>query len=147
MLQNQDVFFFEEKVNPNNSNFVKTNGKWEKIKTDIQEIFIKNNESEILPVSYTSRGPIINSVVKSFNKNDSPISMWWAFSDSNNDLLSAFYGLAHASSVKEVPSFIRNISSPGFNIVCADGDDNIAWWTAGKMFIDRNYGKYTRFRL
>ena len=116
MLQNQDVFFFEEKVNPNNSNFVKTNGKWEKIKTDIQEIFIKDNESEILPVSYTSRGPNINSVVKSFNKNDSPISMWWAFSDSNNDLLSAFYGLAHASSVKEVPSFIRNISSPGFNI-------------------------------
>jgi penicillin G amidase len=145
MLQNQDVFFFEEEINPNNNKYVKTKNKWEKIKTDIQEIFIKNNKSEIFPVLYTSRGPIINSVVKGFNQNSSPVSMWWAFSDYNNDLLSAFYGLAHANSVKEVPKFINNISSPGLNIICADDKNNIAWWTAGKMYLNKGYGKHTRF--
>lgn len=133
MLQNDDIFFYKERVNPRNTNEVMYKGKWTPLKYRQETIKIKGQKSVTVKIAESPHGPIINQIVESYKSIKEPIAMWWAFSNPKNDLVSAFYGLAHTKDFKKIPSYLEKIHAPGFNLLYGDKKGNIAWWTTAKI--------------
>ena len=133
MLQNDDMFFYEEKPNPNNPSQVSYKGKWENLRHREEIIKIKGSKPIKITVAETSHGPVINQIVDNFRGHHKPISLWWSFLNPENDLISAFYQLAHEEDFKKIPKHLEQVYSPGLNLLYADNKNNIAWWPLAKI--------------
>ncbi len=128
MFQNDDMDFYLEEINPENPQQVKYKGQWQPLKTRDEIINVKGAESVLLTVRETAHGPIINDVFK--GNGEQPVSLWWAFTQTPNPLISAFYEMNHATDINAFEQGVAKIHSPGLNIMYADTAGNIAWWAA-----------------
>jgi penicillin G amidase len=133
MLQNEDVFFLKE-------------ASWKNLKATKHKIKVKDSSPIDFTTKESSNGPIVNAVIDGFENNKKPISMWWAFHKTSNSLLEAFYGLARCKSILEFPKHLEKIGAPGLNVLAADKNNNIAWWTVAKLH-DFKQNPQTKFLL
>ena len=134
MFQNDDIFFYREKINPKDKNQVLYEGKWTDLEIRIEKIYIKGKKKPLLFTVRTSpHGPLMNDVVPEFAIINEPISMWWAFANPESDMLTAFYDLAREQDFKKIPNHLAKIHAPGLNIMYADKKQNIAWWAVAKI--------------
>ncbi|MCP4136687.1 MAG: penicillin acylase family protein, partial [bacterium] len=133
MFKNDDINFFTEKVNPENPGEVWQNGKWEKLAVEKERIVVKGGEDVVFDLRRSSHGPIMNDVVKGFEKRKKPISMWWAYHEKSNRLLDVFYHFGRAKTVKDLEKAAPFLHAPGVNIIAADSEGNIGWWGLGKV--------------
>ncbi len=133
MLQNDDIFFYKEKVNPNNPNQIKRDGSWVELKERREIIKVKGKADQTLTVKVSPHGPIINNITEGYKDEKSPISMWWAFSLKENNIAKAFYTLSHETKFEEIPDALESIYAPGLNILYADKEGHIAWWPTAKI--------------
>ncbi|MDN5517171.1 MAG: penicillin acylase family protein, partial [Pseudomonas sp.] len=88
------------------------------------------------PVQITLRrwphGPIIKDALGQ-TSGSTPIAMWWAFLETDNPMLDAFYQLNRADSLDKARAAVEKIEAPGLNVLWAGANGDIGWWAAAKL--------------
>lgn len=133
MLQNDGMDFFREKLNPDNPDQVWFQDHWETFSKRTELIKIKGSDDLVWEVQSTRHGPIVNEVVEGFQQYDDPISAWWDYASEENNVFMGFYDLARSHGMIEAEKAVSKIHSPGLNVVYANADGDIAWWTAARF--------------
>lgn len=137
ILENDDLDFFAERVNENDSNYVSINGSWEKIQQHTEIIHVKDSNDVSINCRSTSHGPILSDVLPEVSSR--PVSISWTYLKFPNNLLEVLWKTSHAQSMEQFRNAISMIAAPGLNVIYADAEDNIAWYTAAK-FVRRRPG-------
>ena len=132
MFQNDDVDLVAEKLNPANPGQVWYRDQWTDLTTRTETIAVKGQAPVALQVRSSPHGPIINDAFKdSYGK--VPIAMWWAFLQTENPVLQAFYELNRADTLEKARAAAEKIHAPGLNVVWANARGDIGWWAAAKL--------------
>ena len=132
MFENDDMDLVAEKTNPANPNQVWVRGAWVDLQARIETIKVKGAADVQLKLRRSPHGPIITDVFKdSFG--DTPIAMWWAFLETENPILEAFYDLNRADTREKARAASEKIHSPGLNVMWANAAGDIGWWAAAKL--------------
>ncbi|MDD0845076.1 penicillin acylase family protein [Pseudomonas sp. Gutcm_11s] len=132
MFQNDDLDLIAEKVNPDNPNQVSINGQWVDLQSREETIKVKGGDDVSITLRRSPHGPIVNDVLGS-TPGKTPIAMWWAFLETENPILEAFYQLNRADSLAKASAAAAKIHSPGLNVIYANASGDIGWWAAGKL--------------
>ncbi|TBU74320.1 penicillin acylase family protein [Pseudomonas daroniae] len=132
MLQNDDMDLIAERVNPNNPEQVWYQGRWVDLQHRQEIIQVKDGEPVLLELRRSPHGPIINDALDNAD-GTTPIAMWWAFLETENPLLDAFYRLNRADTLDKGRAAAERIHAPGLNVVWANAHGDIAWWAAAKL--------------
>lgn len=132
MFQNDDLDLIAEKVNPDNPNQVSIDGQWVDLQSREETIQVKDGEPVKLTLRHSPHGPIINDALGA-NAGKTPIAMWWAFLETENPILDAFYQLNRADTLDKARSAAAKIHAPGLNVVWANAAGDIGWWAAAKL--------------
>ena len=133
MFENDDADLFQEENNPSNENQYKTVAGFSNYKFRTKTIKVKDSSDFILKVKETQHGPIINDLIADF-KTKEPVSFSWIYTQQPNKILDAVYGLSHSKSLPEFQKAIGYIVAPGLNIMYGDAQNNVAWFTSGKLY-------------
>jgi penicillin amidase len=132
MFENDDVDLIAEKVNPANPNQVWVHDQWVDLQQRQETIKVKGANDVVLTLRRSPHGPIITDAFKE-NFGNTPIAMWWAFLETENPVLEAFYDLNRADTRDKARAAAAKVHSPGLNIVWANAAGDIAWWASAKL--------------
>ena len=132
MFQNDDVDLIAEKVNPANPKQVWFKGDWVDLQERTERIAVKGQPAHELTLQRSPHGPILNPAFKE-SLGSTPVAMWWAFLETDNPILQAFYELNRADSLAKARQAASLIHSPGLNVVWAHANGDIGWWAAAKI--------------
>lgn len=105
---------------------------WESLESHTELIAIKDQKPEELTLYTSEFGPIVNAALGE-EKPDTPIAMWWAFLETENPILEAFYNFNRANTLDKARAAASKIHAPGLNLVWANTEGDIAWWAVGKI--------------
>lgn len=140
MFEDDDSDFFIEE-------FVKPDSSYTRYQDSLQQEVIKHREiirrpeagDTAITVYETVHGTLINQFLPDgFNK---PVSLYWNYTQLENQLLEAFYTMNYASNIQEFKGGVMDIKSPGLNVAYGDASGNIAMWASSKLLV-RPMGKY-----
>ncbi|QDL54017.1 penicillin acylase family protein [Rhodoferax aquaticus] len=132
MFQNDDVDLIAEKINPANPQQVWFQDQWVDMETRTESIAVKGRKAVKLTLRRSPHGPIITDAFKDA-LDSKPVAMWWAYLETPNPMLEAFYGLNRADTREKARNAASKIDAPGLNIVWANAKGDIAWWAAAKL--------------
>jgi penicillin amidase len=132
MFENDDMDLVAEKPNPANPNQVSIGGQWVDLQARIETIKVKGAADVQIKLRRSPHGPIITDVFRD-NFGDKPIAMWWAFLETENPIMQAFYELNRADTREKARTAAEKIHSPGLNVVWANAAGDIGWWAAAKL--------------
>jgi penicillin amidase len=132
MFENDDIDFFREEVNPNNTNQYKHNGQWKDFEDRTEVISMKGGKEMKMQVRSSLHGPVINQVVAGFDSL-APISMWWVYTQLPNQMLEVAYEFNHIQNIDEARTAASRIHAAGLNVMYGDADGNVAWWASAKL--------------
>ncbi len=132
MFQNDDLDLIAERVNPDNANQVWFQGHWVDLEQRSETIRVKGAEPVQITLRRSPHGPIINDALGK-TSGSTPIAMWWAFLETDNPMLEAFYQLGRADSLDKARDAVEKIEAPGLNVVWASASGDIGWWAAAKL--------------
>ena len=132
MFQNDDIDLVAEKLNPANQQEVWHQGKWVTLTERTETIAVKGKAPVELVLRRSPHGPLINSAYPE-TLGTTPVALWWAFLETENPLLDAFYELNHANTRDKARAAASKIHAPGLNVVWANAEGDIAWWAAAKL--------------
>jgi penicillin amidase len=157
----QDLYI--ERVNPQNSNQVEYQGKWEDVTAIPETVRVtgKNLPKDFQPtanmkVSYdaatnmtlvafnvrvTRHGPILNDVVKSLRNSPNAIAMKWTALQPGASVVPAVLAIDRAQNWIEFREALRHWDVPAQNFVFADVDGNIGYQAPGLIPIRANPAK------
>ncbi|GAB4137188.1 MAG: penicillin acylase family protein [Ignavibacteriales bacterium] len=127
-----DCDFYEENVDFNKKEYF-YNNHWEKLKSVIDTIFIKDEQPFIFTIFKTHRGPIISSVhnFEQAKKNKQALSMRWTALEFHKEY-DAIYGVNKSKNWSDFVEALKDFSTPGQNFVYAD-EQNIGYICAAKL--------------
>ncbi|MCQ4228550.1 penicillin acylase family protein [Pseudomonas stutzeri] len=132
MFQNDDLDLIAERTNPDNPNQVWYQGNWVDLEQRTESIKVKGAEPVQITLRRSPHGPIINDALGQ-TSGSTPIAMWWAFLETENPMLDAFYQLGRADSLDKARAAVEKIEAPGLNVLWAGASGDIAWWAAAKL--------------
>ncbi len=132
MFQNDDLDLIALKKNPADPQQIWHNNQWHRLDSQTQWIAIKDQAPQQLILQHSPYGPVINDVLNA-EDDATPIAMWWAFLETDNPILDAFYELNRADTLDKARQAASKIHAPGLNVVWANTQGDIAWWAAAKM--------------
>ncbi|EZH81019.1 penicillin amidase [Ectopseudomonas composti] len=132
MFQNDDLDLIAERVNPDNANQVWYQGSWVDLEQRTESIKVKGAEPVQITLRRSPHGPIINDALGQ-TVGSTPIAMWWAFLETDNPMLDAFYQLNRADSLDKARAAVEKIEAPGLNVLWAGANGDIGWWAAAKL--------------
>jgi penicillin amidase len=132
MFQNDDMDLVAEKINPANPNQVAYQGQWTELQQRQEEIQVKGAAPVQLTVRRSPHGPIINEAFAA-SLPKTPIALWWAFLETENPALEAFYEMNQADTREKARQAASKIHAPGLNVVWANASGDIGWWAAAKL--------------
>lgn len=132
MFENDDTDFYFEEIHPDNSELVRyRDSLWMDIEQRQVIIKVKGGATDTLVIRSTPHGPIVNEFFEqSF---DRPVSLFWTYTQKENNLPTAFQRLNYAQNIDEARAAIQLIHAPGLNFAYADTDNNIALWSAAHL--------------
>ncbi|NVJ87981.1 MAG: penicillin acylase family protein [Flavobacteriaceae bacterium] len=133
MLANDDLNFYIEENNPNNENEYKTSNGYKAYDLISKTIKIKDEADTTFTVKVSKHGPIMNGLILHL-KDDRPIAMHWLYTQLENKMLSVSHGISHATSLADFRNHVSKIHAPGLNVMYGDAKDNIAWFSAAKLY-------------
>ena len=133
MFENDDVDFYFEQNNPDNENQYLTEGGY--VDYEIVNRSIKVKDSSEVQFSYKKsiHGPILNGIADQV-KGDRPIAMSWVYTQMENKVIDAIYGLSHSNNLKEFKTALPKIHAPGLNIMYGDEEGNVAWFATAQLY-------------
>lgn len=132
MFQNDDMDLIAEKVNPANPNQIWYHGQWVEMQSREETIQVKGAAPIKLTLRRSPHGPIITDAFKD-SLGSTPVAMWWAFLETENPILDAFYELNRADTLDKARAAASKIHAPGLNVVWANAAGDIGWWAAAKL--------------
>lgn len=125
MFENDDMDLIAEKTDAAHPQKVQIKGEWVALKSRQETIKVKGKEDVKLTVYRSPHGPIVK---------EKPVTaLWWAFLETENPVLQAFYELNRANTRDKGRAAAEKIHAPGLNIVWANTEGDIAWWAAAKL--------------
>ncbi len=134
ILENDDLDFYAEYVNPSDTTLIKRNDQWEKISVRNEIIYVKDSAAVILPCRTTSHGPICSDVLPEFAATtSSPVSVCWTLLKFPANLPEVTWNMSHACSLDDFRHAVSALAAPGLNVVYGDAQNNIAWYAAAKI--------------
>ena len=133
MLANDDLNFYAEESNPNNSSEYKTKDGFKKYKILTKTIKVKDAADTTFQVKISQHGPIMNGLIKHIDE-ERPIAMNWIYTKLKNEMLEVSYGISHAKSLEDFKASVSKIHAPGLNVMYGDSQDNIAWFASAKLY-------------
>lgn len=136
MLANDDTNFYYEENHPSDTTLYKYKDEWRSYKYVEHVIKVKDAEDIIFTVKRTHRGPIVNEnyANRTRVKGEKPVSMYWLFTQFDNQLLHGLYGINHAANIEEFQESLPKIHAPGLNVMYGDKEGNVAWWGTAKLY-------------
>lgn len=132
MFQNDDMDLVAERLNPDNPDQVWHQGRWVDLIREQAVIEVKGAEPVTLELRRSPHGPIINDAL-STPPGTTPIALWWAFLETENPILEAFYRLNRSDTLAKAREAASHIHAPGLNVVWASASGDIGWWAAGRL--------------
>ena len=133
MLANDDLNFYTEESNPDNSSEYKTKEGFKKYEVLTKTIKVKDAADTTFQVKISQHGPIMNGLIKHIDE-DQPIAMNWIYTKLKNEMLDVSYGMTHAESLEDFKVSVSKIHAPGLNVMYGDSQDNIAWFASAKLY-------------
>ncbi len=134
IFENDDLDFYREKSNPDDTNQVWFVDRWEDMNLRPDTIRVKDSADVVILIRNTRHGPVCSDIMNDFSFiGNEPVSACWTFLKEPDNLLQITYGLAHAKNMEEFRSELSELAAPGLNFLYADNEDNIAWWAAAKL--------------
>ena len=132
MFQNDDMDLIAETANPFKPSQVKFKDQWVELETSEEIILVKGGKPVTLTLQRSPHGPIISNAFRD-NLGDAPVALWWAFLETDNPLLDAFFELNRADTLAKARAAASKIHAPGLNLVWANAKGDIGWWAAAKL--------------
>lgn len=132
MFQNDDVDLIAEKTNPADANQVMVDGQWRALETTEQQIAVRGEAPVTINLRRSPHGPIVNDVLGE-TAGQTPIAMWWAFLETENPILDAFYQVNRADTLGKMREAAAKIQAPGLNLVWANARGDIGWWASAQL--------------
>lgn len=140
MFENDDMDLYAERVNPENRNQYWAIDHWQEFQQRTETIKVKDADDIEISVLSTRHGPIVNQVYDEIEGSkhgldllEQPIAMWWAFLNTDNQMMEGFYGLGSAHTIEKAQRAAEMIHAPGLNVMYANSKGDIAWWAAAKL--------------
>ncbi|WP_439130755.1 penicillin acylase family protein [Polaribacter sp.] len=133
MLANDDLNFYIEENNPENSLEYKTHDGYKAYNVVTKTIKVKDDVDTTFQVKVSKHGPIMNGLITHV-KDTRPIAMYWLYTQLENEMLEVSYGISHSKSIKDFQQSVSKIHAPGLNVMYGDAEDNIAWFASAKLY-------------
>lgn len=134
MFHNDDVDFYKERANPENTDQVWVDDHWEDLTIRSETIQVRFAEDVTFKVRESRHGPLLNDVNDTLAAMTSdPISLWWTLNQFPSTALQAAYHFSHAKNIDEMRRAAALVDAPGLNIMYGDTSGNIAWWAAARL--------------
>ncbi len=133
MFENDDVDFYYEQNNPDNSMEYKTKNGFLKYDLVDKRIKIKGEKDTVYQIKVSKHGPVMNGLIEHI-KDKRPIAMQWTYTKIKNELLEVGYEMSHAKSLSEFKAGASKLHAPGLNIMYGDAKNNIAWFASAKLY-------------
>jgi len=133
MFQNDDVDFYFEENNPSNDNQYKTAGGWESYEIINKTIKVKDADDVSFSYKKSVHGPILNGLADQVT-GERPIAMSWTYTQMENEVIDAFYGIGHATDLAEFYTALPKIHAPGLNIMYGDALGNVGWFASAQLY-------------
>lgn len=142
MLLNDDMDLYCERVDPKKGTYEFKEQNMPLTRTT-DTIRVKDMDDVIFDIKATHHGPLITDYIAHTDTMEE-YSLRWTYTDTDSDLLEAFYGLGISKSMSEAKEAVSLITAPGLNISYADASGNIALWAAGRFsdypsYVDSRY--------
>lgn len=133
MFQNDDVDLIGETTDAAHPDQVLVKGAWVPLQVREETIRVKGEVPVTLRLRRSPHGPIVNEALDKAQPDARPIAMWWAFLETENPVLDAFYQLNRADTLAKARQAASGIHSPGLNVVWASAAGDIGWWAAARL--------------
>lgn len=132
MFENDDINFYQETPDPGDSTRYRRPEGWGTFEEIEKQILVKDQEPVTFRYQRTDRGPVLNEALESL-KSAAPVSMSWIYTQGENKVLQALYGISHSRDIRSFESAVSNIHAPGLNVMYGDAEGNVAWWGAARL--------------
>ena len=118
--------FYEEKINPDDSTQYQYNGKWRNF--DVRKTIIKTSNGKQVEktLRFSHRGPIVSAFKKMAGK---VVTMHWVGDEMSNEFRTVML-LNHANNWNDITVALKTFTSISQNIVYADKKGNIGLYCA-----------------
>lgn len=133
MFENDDIDFYYEQTNPEDSTQYKTPDGWAAYEIVSKSIKVKDTSDITFSYKKTRRGPVLSGIADQL-KDELPISMSWIYDKVDNKVMDAVYGMSHAQNLEGFQKALPLIHAPGLNIMYGDAEGNVAWWATAKLY-------------
>lgn len=133
MFENDDVDFYYEENNPSNENEYKTSSGWQAYETINKTITVKDADPVSFSYKKSVHGPILNGIADQVI-GARPIAMSWVYTQMENEVIDAFYGISQANSLEEFYKALPKIHAPGLNIMYGDAEGNVGWFASAQLY-------------
>jgi penicillin amidase len=138
MFENDDMDFYLEKINPQNTKQILFQGKAEDITFHNEVIKVKGAESLEIQIRETRHGVIVTDIIEELKNKEQVIAMKWSLFSEQNNPLNAFYGINHSKTIQDMSSSLSELKAPGLNFVIASKTGEIAYFAAGGLY-EKNF--------
>ncbi|WP_047790352.1 penicillin acylase family protein [Tenacibaculum mesophilum] len=133
MLANDDLNFYIEENNPENSMEYKTSNGYQKYELWDKRIKVKGGKDTTYQVKVSKHGPIMNGLIEHVT-DERPIAMNWIYTQLPNQLLEASHKMSHANSLQDFKTGTVKIHAPGLNVMYGDKKGNVGWFASAKLY-------------
>lgn len=133
MFENDDIDFYQEQINPEDKTQYMADDAWKTMTTHTKIIKVKDSTPVEFSYRTTRHGPILNGVMDQLN-DEGALSMSWIYTQVENRVLNALYGISHATDLQSFKNSLPDIHAPGLNVMYGDAEGNIAWWASAKLY-------------
>jgi len=133
MFENDDVDFYYETPNPEDSTQYKTPDGWKTFEVITKTIKVKDEKDHVFTFKKTERGPVLNGIANQV-QGVRPISMDWIYTKGENTVMESLYGISHAGNMEEFRAALPLVHAPGLNTMYGDAEGNVAWWASAKLY-------------
>ena len=133
MFENDDIDFYKEVNNLENSNKYQTPNGYVSYENTTKIIKVKNQKDLQFNFKTSRHGPVISGVLGTVS-DTSPVTMSWIYTQIENHLLKAIYRMSTAQNKEDFKKGVSMIHAPGLNVMYGDAKGNIGWWASAKLY-------------
>jgi penicillin amidase len=128
-----DVDFYIEQLHPQDPLQYRYANRWEKMRTRVETLRIKDAEPLEIEIRMTRHGPVVsNTASEAAITDENVVSARWAFFEVDAPARAA-YRLLKAGDTSEVVAALEFWKTPGQNFVFADTRGSIGYWCSAAV--------------